>query len=468
MTSPANAFAEFLARYDRDAVLFVHEVLGVEALDDWQKELLAALSRGERRISVRSGHGVGKTTVLAWAIVWWILCVFPQKCVCTAPTSGQLFDALANEVFAWISKLPQTLQDLLLVTTERVELAKSPNESFVSFRTSRPDTPEALAGIHAENVLLICDEASGIPEPVFEAASGSMSGTSATMILAGNPVRRTGLFYETHHTLRSMWRTIRVSCLDSPRADPDFVEQIRRTYGEESNAYRVRVLGEFPLADDDSVIPFALMETALTRDVHPLHLREIWGLDCARKGRDLSALACRKGNALARPTIVFSGLDTMQLVGRIVALWRETVPSERPEEICVDAIGIGAGVADRLRELDLPARAINVSESASLEERYLNLRAELWFRAREWFEAKDCSLAGDDTLGAELIGVTYDYTSNGKIKIEDKKENKSRTKKSPDRADAFVLTFAGTAITASGGTPRSWLAPLRRKIAGIV
>lgn len=449
-------------------MLFVREVFAVEP-DEWQVTLLEAIARGERRISVRSGHGVGKTTTLAWAITWWICTRFPQKTVCTAPTSAQLFDALAAETKAWIGKLPDNLKVLFNVKGDRIELLAAPEESFASFRTSRAETPEALAGVHSENVLLVCDEASGIPEQVYEAAAGSMSGHSAVTILAGNPVRSSGLFYDTHHKLRDLWFTLRVNCEESKRVSKDFVADMRRRYGERSNAYRVRVLGEFPLADDDTVIPFELMEAALKREVKPTLVQPIWGVDCARFGADRSALAKRRGNVLTEPIKTWNGLDTMQLVGRVKGEWDITAPSDRPSEINVDVIGLGAGVCDRLRELGLPARGINVSESPALGERFRNLRAELWFKVRDWLAARLANICGDEALGAELVAVKYKFTSNGKIQIESKDEMKKRGMASPDVADAFVLTFASEAISAAGGGgyQTTWNQPLKRNIKGI-
>ena len=461
---------EWLDRYCPDPVLFVREVFGAEP-EPFQREIMEAVARGDRRISVRSGHGVGKTTVLAWIIVHHILTKYPQKTICTAPTSAQLFDALASEVKAWISKLPPPIAGLLVVKSDRIELKADPNDSYISFRTSRAETPEAMAGVHSANVLLVADEASGIPEQVFEAGAGSMSGHKALTIMAGNPVRSSGLFYDSHNSLRDMWTTFHVSCEDSPRVTPDFISDIARRYGERSNAYRVRVLGEFPLADDDTIIPYEWAEASLTRDVEPMLVPEVWGLDCARFGDDRSTLARRRGNYVPAPVEKWYGLDTMQLVGRVKAKWDETPHDERPAEILVDVIGIGAGVTDRLRELGLPARGINVSESAAMKEKFRDLKTELWWSARQWFETKMCRIEGDAALVGELTSVRYDFTSSGKLFVESKKAMKKRGLPSPDVADAFVLTFAGTAATATHGatgSAQSWKQPIRRFIAGIV
>lgn len=482
-----NPFLTLIPRWRGDTPQMVRDIWAVEPYPD-QIELMAAYDRrkridlgheeeakpGEnRRIAKRSGHGVGKSTANAWMIINHILCYYPQKTVCTAPTMAQLFDALAAETKAWIQKMPPALRDLFEVKHDRIELKARPEDSFVSFRTSSPEKPEALAGVHsAGHVLLIADEASGIPDAVFETAAGSMSGHNAITILTGNPVRTSGLFFEVFRSLKDEWTTLHTSCVGHPNVAPDFVRQMALQYGENSNAYRVRVLGEFPLADDDAVIPFELLEAALKRDVKPMLVRPVWGLDCARKGADRSALAKRRGNVLLEPVKTWEGLETMELVGRVKAEYDATMPSARPAEILVDAIGIGAGVADRLRELGLPIRSINVSESPSLGDRYLNLKAELWWRGREWFQARDCNIAGDEKLMTELSIVEYGYTSAGKIKIVPKEETKKKHPKigSPDRADAFILTFAAHAAIASAGNKGnlSWNQPLKRGIKGLV
>jgi hypothetical protein len=467
-----NPFVAFGERYGYDWVGLVRSVLGMEP-DDHQQEILNAIQNGERRISIRSGHGVGKTSSLAMGIVCHALTRFPQATVATAPTSGQLFDALAAQTKALFKRLPPYLFELFEVKSESIVHRGAPEESFVSFRTSRAETPEALAGVHSEgHVLLIADEASGVPDPVFVAASGSMSGHNATTVLAGNPVRTSGLFFETHHELARMWRTIHISCVGHPRVSQDFLDDMEARYGLDTNDYRVRVLGEFPRADADAVIPFELLQLALSRDVQATLVRPIWGVDCARYGNDRSALVMRKGNVTLGRGKVWKGLETMQLTGQIKAVWDEMPSADRPETICVDAIGLGAGVADRLAELGLPARAISVSESPSLGGNFLNLKAELWWAAKQWFAERACSLNGDTQLAAELGWPRYGYTSSGKLKIETKEETKRRmtSGKSPDIADAFILTFAAPAVSAIYGSVGSttWKEPLQRDIKWLV
>jgi len=403
-------------------------------------------------------------------MLWTLFTKFPSKTVVTAPTTAQLFDALFSELKRWASKLPLPLQELIEVKAERIELKNAPSESFITARTSRAEQPEALQGVHSDFVLLIADEASGIPESVFEAASGSMSGHHATTILLGNPVRSSGFFYDTHHKLAPYWKTFVVPCHASPRVSPAYIEEMATRYGIDSNAYRIRVLGEFPRADDDTLIAMELIEGSTTRDVDPiLGAPLVWGLDIARYGPDSTVLLQRRGNAVTSITR-WSRTDTMETVGRVKMAWDTAAPQDRPEEILADVIGIGAGVVDRLRELKLPVRGVNVSESPSIKGGHHNLRAELWCSMKAWFEKRDVRIPPNEHLISELAACKFRITSAGKIQIESKDEARSRGLPSPDVADALMLTFASTAATSIHGWSPSgaWSKPLRRNQLGIV
>ena len=466
MTNEVNPLEEFARTYYNDPVGFVRDMLGVEPLP-YQAEFLEALARGERRISVRSGHGTGKSTASSWAMLWFLLLRFPNKVVVTAPTSGQLFDALFAELKRWVNELPPALKAMLTVKSDRVELVAAPSEAFISARTSRAETPEALAGVHSDNVMLVVDEASGVPEQVFEAAAGSMSGHAAVTIMLSNPTRSSGTFFESQTRLSETWWTRRWSCVESPLVSDEFVDEMRLRYGEESNAYRIRVLGEFPLADDDTIIPFHLVEAATNRDIQldegaPI----VWGLDVARFGSDKSALAKRQGNVITEVTS-WQGLDLMATVGRVKAQYDGLPSNLRPREIMVDVIGMGSGVVDRLRELGLPVRGVNVAESPSMAGTYINLRAELWFKMRGWLEQRNAKIPKDERLIGELTSIRYTFVSSGKMKAEGKDDMKRRGLPSPDIADAVCLTFASDAATAMGGKMSVWGKPLRRALKGI-
>jgi hypothetical protein len=207
---------------------------------------------------------------------------------------------------------------------------------------------------------------------------------------------------------------------------------------------------EYPMTPEEAfqadatevVIPISLARSAIGRQVETISRGVVWGVDVARFGDDDTALAKRKGNRLLERVQTWSKLDTMQVAGTIFREYENTPHEDLPVQIAVDVIGIGAGVVDRLRELQLPVVGVNVAESPAVGAKYLRLRDELWFMAKEWFEGRDVILPEDDALISELTAVKYRYSSSNKLRVESKDEMKDRGLASPDRADAFCLTFA--------------------------
>lgn len=460
-----NPFSEFLRTFHDNPVSFVRDVLKVEP-DPWQEELLTAVNDGTRRLSVRSGHGTGKSAVASWTMLWYLTTRYPVKIVVTAPTSAQLYDALFSETKRWFNELPHALQQCFDVKSDRIAHKSAPSDCFCAARVSKKEVPESLQGVHSENVLLVVDEASGIPETIFEAASGSMSGTNACTILLGNPTRSSGFFFDTHHRQAGEWWTRKVSCVDSPRVSDEYVREMSIRYGDQSNAYRVRVLGEFPVTDDDTIIGLELCQSAMDREVEVLEDEPIiWGLDVARFGSASSVLCKRQGRKVISLTR-YKGLDLMSLSGAVMAEWESLLPRQQPTQVCVDSIGVGGGVVDRLRELGLPVVGINTSESPAMRQTYLNLRAELWFKVKAFLEGRDCQLPRDDNLVAELVSIKYKFTSSGRMQIESKSDAAKRGLASPDSGDALCLTFASQAATLAHGSSASsnWSEPLSRNL----
>jgi hypothetical protein len=278
-----------------------------------------------------------------------------------------------------------------------------------------------------------------VDEIVFETARGAMSTLGAKTIMTGNPTRLTGYFFDAFHKNRQYWARMQVSAHESTRANRTELAAWREEYGEDSNFYRVRALGEFPNAEDDVIIPLHMVESAVGRDVAQVPSEEIWGLDVSRAGVDLCALAKRKGNIMAEPVKTWRSDDAMVSVGKVVNEYRAA--GIKPIQICVDSIGIGAPVADRLAEQGLPITCVNVSESHSSNDRYLRLRDEMWERAREWFYGRDVKIPNDEAFIGEISLVKWKPTSNGKMKVVTKAEMKKDMNRSPDRSEAFCFTF---------------------------
>jgi hypothetical protein len=192
------------------------------------------------------------------------------------------------------------------------------------------------------------------------------------------------------------------------------------------------------------VIPLDMIERAINRDVDIYEGRaEVWGLDIARYGDDRCALVKRKGNWIMGSPVIWRGKDTMQTAGIVAREFFNVPEGKRPIAINCDVIGLGAGVVDRLDELGLPVRGVNVGERAEDADRFNRRRDELWWMARDWFAADDVCIPNAPALIADLVGPTYKPLSTGKIQVEAKDDMKKRGVASPDVADAFCLTFAG-------------------------
>lgn len=450
--------------------------LGPVVFDKWQLDTLWEFGEGTRQISIAACHGPGKTAIAAWCIIYSLLFRYPLRAVATAPSRGQIEGALMSEVSKWHEKLPAGLQELIDIKSTSATLKRAPKRAYFEARTARPENPEALQGIHEDEgyVLLIVDEASGVHERIYESAIGSMSGHNCQTILLSNPTRTSGFFFDTHNRNRDRWFAVRVSHEDSKRVTDQFVEEVASSYGRDSNIFRVRALGQFPRSDLDSLIPFDLADAARNRDiVVPRNAQEVWGVDVARFGDDSTVLV-RRTKLHVDPNIqVWNQHDIMATANRIHNLYKEAVEKDSaPSVVLVDVIGMGAGVVDRLAELGVPVRGINVSEKSLYSEQYRNLRTELGFLAKEWLEKRSNSLPQCPGLGtpmcpdrrtcvherliAEMTTIKYDLTSTGKLLMESKSDMKKRGHKSPDLADAFFLTFAEEPAALVHGTNDGW------------
>lgn len=378
---------------------------------------------------------------MAWTVLWFMSTYFPCKVPVTAPTSHQLSDVLWAELAKWhrilSERIPQLSQEFEW-KSDKFEMSSAPSESFAVARTSRPEQPEALQGFHSDNILFVIDEASGIPEQVFQVAEGALSTDGAFVVMAGNPTRMDGYFFESHHKMRARWSALWWNGEDSPLVSKDFIADMAAKYGSHSSIYRIRVRGEFA-GNPDGVIPLDVIESAIKRDIRrsgPIK----WGLDPARFGSDRTALAKRNGNRVDDAVKFWHGKETTEVVGLLKQEY--DAATLKPECIYIDSIGIGAGVVDRAKEIGLPVCGVNVAETPSAKEKYMRQRDELWFEARDWFYGRNVAIVQDDDLIAELTLPTFKVLSTGKLQVEAKEDMKKRYNRSPDLADAFCLTFA--------------------------
>lgn len=399
-----------------------------------QQVVIDDIDKGVRKLSIRSGHGTGKTTLLAWIVIWWGLFKDDAKIPMTAPTAPQLHDLLIPEIKKWRENLPLQLKNEITVLMKRVDFK---NNNFAVARTARADQPEALQGFHATSLAFVIDEASGIPQIIFEVAEGAMTGEDTLVIMTANPTRVDGYFYDSHHKNKWQWSTYQFNAEESENVAKSWLAEKERQYGKDSDVYRVRVQGEFPRQSSDAVFTLQEVEGAITNEIFDDSGAEVWGLDVADFGDDKSILVKRKGKDF-HTILEKSNLDLSALAGWLIHQYKRAI--RKPVVIFVDAIGIGSGLASICydRGLDIVV-GVKASNRADDDERFFNKRTEWYFLLKE--ALPDARLPDDDDLLGELMAQRYFISPSGKEQLVSKKEIKKELGRSPDKADACVLSM---------------------------
>lgn len=425
-------------RWKNDPVVFAKESMNID-LVSWQKELAESVLT-EDRISVRSAHGVGKSFGLSVLAMWWMLTREPAVIACTAPSAHQLEDILWSQIYELKSFLLPELQELVEIGKEKITISDKKN-CYIVARTARQEKPDAFQGFHSANMLLLVDEASGVADKIFEVGAGAMSTKGAKTIMTGNPTRTTGYFYKSFHENSDSWYNIKVSAFDSPTVDQKYIDFIAKEYGEDSDPYRVRVLGEFPESDSVGIIKRAvLMNCVENTDIIP-YGDVVWGVDPARGGGDRCALAKRKENAVIDNIYSHRYPDTMDFADYIYQEYAVTEDNEKPVRIFVDVVGMGGPILDRLKRMGLPAVGVHPQDKSARNDCFKK-KDELIWKMKRWFERGYTVMTEDMQLIKELTTVRGTFSDrNGLFTVESKDEYKQREGKSPDLVDALALTF---------------------------
>jgi hypothetical protein len=428
-----------------DIVDFVETAFAPVEITDQQREVLLSIQKPGAKVAVKAGHGVAKTCTEAWVALWGVLCHFDVRVPVTGPSAPQLRDVFMAELTKWKLKLRPWLEAQIEITSMGAHVTGRKKLQFISVRTSRREDPTALQGFHAPHVLFICDEAFGIPDQVFEAAEGALTKDTARLLLCGNPTSLTGYAYDAFHKNKRLFVRHTLSCVDAPEwlVSRTYINEMKEKYGEDSDIYKYRVLGEFPSASAAQLIPNKLVEEAAGR-----HLREdeynfapvILGVDVARFGDDRSVIFLRQG-LMAKELGSWYNIDTVDLSEKVMYYADEC----RADAIMVDVIGIGSGVVDNLIRVGRDPISINFSGSA-MKPKYYNKRAECWGEMKNWL-ALGGSIPKSDDLSKELVAVVYGFTGAGKLQLEAKRDVKKRLGFSPDKADALALTFGSPVLS---------------------
>lgn len=418
--------------------LFITRVLGD---DPWDKQIEILNSvRDNRETSVRSCHGAGKSFIAARVALWFLCCFKNSIVLTTAPSFRQVEAILWRNIRSAYNKAKVNLGGEI----SRVSLNISPEWFALGLST---DEPDRFQGFHAENILIIADEASGIPEAIFNAVDGVLTSSHSRLLMIGNPTSLEGRFYDSFKQVGVS--KIHISAFDTPNVKSgkvivpglvtrEWVEGRKVVWGENSSLYISRVLGQFPPQEPDTLIPLNKIESAIERelDVKDDDEKQI-GIDVARYGSDKTVFICRQGKKVI-DIQSFYHQDLMETVGKAIQFMDK---HGKPTTV-IDAIGVGAGVVDRLDEQGFEIIGCNVAEKADDDEHFANRRSEFYWGLRQRFTDDDIDLPDEDQILAELSKIKYKVNSRGQTLIESKEEIKKRGLPSPDYADALMLAFA--------------------------
>lgn len=430
-----------LNRIRNDPEFFLTDVLGCAPWEK-QREIVHSI-KDHRFTAVRSANGCGKTYILPRIALWFLHAYPPAVVINTAPTWRQV----ENQYWRNFREAHIGAKIKLGGTLYKTKLEIDENWFALGLATDENSVVK-FQGWHAKNIMVIFDEASGVSPAIYEAARGALSGGQVVrFVLIGNPNQNSGDFYDAFRD--PAFNKIHISAFDIPNVierrqiipglvTHEWVDEMRDRYTEESDIWRVRVLGEFPQQATDTLISIDLIEKAFGADRELYNQNEeIIGLDVARFGDDETAFVHRKGNT-ARVLKVLYGNNTMEIAGQAKIFLREH-PNAK---IFIDVVGVGAGVFDRLKEQpDVSGRVYGVNNAGKprSEEDYINIRIESWVNVRDWL--KDAVLEKHEGF-YQLAYPRYKINSNGKMQLESKEDMKKRGVKSPDIGDALALTLS--------------------------
>ena len=451
-----QALAKFLAELQNDPVQFVKvvfpwgegELLNKQP-DTWQLELLCDIKQGLKtpntviREAIASGHGIGKSALVAWIILWSIATHEDTKGVVTANTDTQLKSKTWAELAKWYRLF--IAKDLFKFTATSIFSAEPEHEKTwrIDAIPWSKDNPEAFAGLHnqGKRILVIFDEASAIADEIWEVTEGALTDADTQIIWCcfGNPTRNNGRFFECFNLYRHLWKHQQIDSRAVKISNKKQLQEWVNTFGEDSDFVKVRVRGIFPSTSAKQFIPGEYIDKARGKNIHKHEFDfapTILGVDPSWTGDDEFVIWLRQGRMAKKLGIYLKNDNDMEMA----ALIAEFQDEHKAVAVFID-MGYGTGIASAGNSL-LNRNWTLVSFAAkSAKKGYANKRAEMWSNLKEWLKDGGC-IENDDNLCRELASPEASVNLKGEIILESKDEMKRRGVRSPNRADALALTFA--------------------------
>jgi hypothetical protein len=428
--------------------------------DIWQRVVLRQIAEGlldiseAIQIAIASGHGIGKSCLVAWIVLWSLTTKKDTRGNITANTGTQLSTKTWPEISKWFGLLDPKISGKFRLTSESIYNIDRPLTWRMDAIPWSIDRASAFAGLHnaGKRVVVIFDEASEIPDIIWETAEGAMTDadTELLWLVFGNPTINTGRFRECFGKFRHRWKGRQIDSRTVKRTNKARLAKLIADYGEDDDIVRIRILGVFPRSGLMQFIPSDVVDGAMKREDPAPTLQDpiVMGVDVARSLEgDETVIWVRRGrDARTFPRVRMRVRDTMLIAAKIV----ELAAFYHVDAIFVDGGGVGGGVVDRLNQLRQPVIEVQFGENptGSIQSRdsgivYYNRRAEMWGTMRDWLSGG--YIPNEPELADEMTGPKYGYKQkDGRdaIILESKDSMKLRSLSSPDSADALCLTFA--------------------------
>lgn len=436
------------------------DLTGFDGPDEWQSDSLTDIGNAVKesgfdgvapvdpiRMATASGHGIGKSALTAWVILW-IMSTRPYaKGIVTANTSDQLRTKTWAEVGKWRSRC--IVGHWFEYNSGRGSMSlyhKSWPESWrVDAQTCREENSEAFAGLHAANStpFYLFDEASAVPDKIWEVAEGGLTDGEPMFFCYGNPTRSTGRFNDCFTRQNHRWITRQIDSRTAKMTNKKLIQQWEDDWGGDSDFFRVRVLGKFPKAGDTQFIASDDVFNAQKREPgrylgdDPL----ICSIDLARGGSDNCMIGFRRGyDAKSEKAYRIPGEKSRDSM-RVVSMLTTILDRHKPDVTFIDETGLGGPICDRMVQLGYHCIGVNFGGKADDEKHYANKTAEMGARCREWL-MKGGTIQDDPQLERELTCRDFWHDDKDRLVLERKKDLKKRLGVSPDWADQLYLTFA--------------------------
>lgn len=423
------------------------EVLKVE-LDEQQKEFLSKVKPG-CRICVKSSKGTGKTFLIAGLTLWFIFCHPDVNIRTLSPSYDQLIDVYMRECNQHHKRMLPEVADKILIKYDKVVL-KDDETNLAVCISAQSTKRERQSGVHSFTQVYLFDEGSGIPDTTYSNALGSL-GTAhggGYVIIVSNPERGSEPFYTNLFTKKPEgWDIITFDAFHSNQTTVKFIDEIRELYGEDSDEWRVMIMGEFPRSDGSTYIPMSLVEDASQRIVNQrdyISYPIVIGVDVGRSKSGDSTVFCVRQGCKVLDIYEFQTDDTMIIVSKL----RDLYSSTQASIIYMDADGVGGPVADRCREVGLPVVDVRSSLPSSDPRQYANIRTQLWGEVREWLVTG--SIPNHQELQRELGTMTWGYSAKMAEQLTSKKrliDSAGKKIPSPNIADALAYSLMDSALS---------------------